>query len=149
MRLTPEGRTFQNSVSVALNHLLSANNSLRGLQNGEGVRLHVATDDSIAALWLAPRLHKFQERYPDINVRLTSSDDPEKCFAESNELAIVHGDGSWPGYECELFVEEEVFPVCAPAYLAQHGEIKDVADLAHAQLLDLEYERWSWMNWSI
>ncbi len=74
VRLTAEGRTFQNSVSVALSHLLSAANTVRGTTNAGGERLHVATDDSIAALWLTPRLHKFQALFPEIILRLTSSD---------------------------------------------------------------------------
>ena len=53
----------------------------------------VPPDDSIAALWLAPRLHKFQALFPEITLRLTSSDRIEECFADPVELAIVHGDG--------------------------------------------------------
>lgn len=149
VRLTAEGRTFQNSVSVALGHLLSAANTVRGAQGAGGESLHVATDDSVAALWLAPRLHKFQTLYPNIRVRLTSSDRIEDCFAEPVELAIVHGDGGWPGYECEPFIEEEIFPVCAPGFLDRQGPLDTAGDLAEADLIDLDYERWNWMNWAI
>ncbi|MCP5083788.1 MAG: LysR family transcriptional regulator [Alphaproteobacteria bacterium] len=149
VRLTAEGRTFQNSVSVALGHLLSAANTVRGTTSAGGKRLHVATDDSIAALWLTPRLHKFQALFPEITLRLTSSDRIEECFADPVELAIVHGDGGWPGYECELFIEEEIFPVCAPTYLEKSGPIHTATDLAGADLVDLDYERWNWMNWAI
>lgn len=149
VRLTAEGRTFQNSVSVALSHLLSAANTVRGVSGGAAERLDIATDDSVAALWLAPRLHRFQELHPDIIIRLTSSDRIEECFTETIELAIVHGDGRWPGYECEAFLEEEIFPVCAPVYLDRSDPIATAADLANVDLVDLDYERWNWMNWSI
>ena len=62
---------------------------------------------------------------------------------------IIHGDGRWPGYECERLIDEEVFPVCAPDYLERTGPINSIEDLRRHQLIDLEYERWSWMNWSI
>lgn len=149
VRLTAEGRTFQNSVSIALGHLLSAANTVRGATGGSTEQLHLATDASIATLWLASRLHKFQALYPDIILRLTASDLIEECFGEQIELAIVHGDGHWAGYECEPFLEEEIFPVCAPAYLERTGPIREAADLARADLLDLDYERWNWMNWGI
>ncbi len=149
VRLTAEGRTFQNSVSIALSHLLSAANTVRGVSGGASERLDVATDDSVAALWLTPRLYKFQERHPDITVRLTSSDRIEECFTDTTELAIVHGDGRWPGYECEAFLQEEIFPVCAPTYLERSEPISSPADLANVDLVDLDYERWNWMNWSI
>ncbi len=147
VKLSPEGRTFQNSVSVALDHLLNATNALR--DGSVAARLHIATDDSIASIWLAPRLHRFQQFHPDIQVRLTSSDRLEDCFAENIELSIVHGDGRWPGYECELLIEEEVFPVCSPGYLERSGPLESVDHIRSHQLIDLEYERWSWMNWSI
>ena len=149
VRLTAEGRTFQNSVSVALGHLLSAANTVRGTTSARSQTLHVATDDSIAALWLAPRLPTFQAQHPEIALRLTSSDRIEECFADPVELAIVHGDGGWPGYECEPFIEEEIFPVCAPDYLERTGPMHSAADLAEADLVDLDYERWNWMNWAI
>ncbi len=149
VRLTAEGRTFENSVSVALNHLLSAANTVRGVSGGPAERLDIATDDSVAALWLAPRLYRFQELHPDIIIRLTSSDRIEECFTETIELAIVHGDGRWPGYECEAFMKEEIFPVCAPSYLERSAPITTAADLANVDLVDLDYERWNWMNWSI
>ncbi|MEM7424686.1 MAG: LysR substrate-binding domain-containing protein [Pseudomonadota bacterium] len=146
VRLSPEGRAFQNSVSVALNHLVNATNALR--EKGTS-RLTIATDDSVAALWLAPRLHRFQQFHPEIQLRLTASDRPEDCFAEDIELSIVHGDGNWSGYECEPFIEEEVIPVCSPGYLEQTGPLETIDDLGSRGLIDLEYERWSWMNWSI
>lgn len=147
VRLSPEGRTFHNSVSVALGHLLNATNALK--EGAGSARLHIATDDSVAALWLAPRLQRFQSLFPDIQLRLTASDRPEDCFAENIELSIVHGDGRWSGYECEPLIEEEVFPICAPEYLERMGPLNSITDLHQHQLIDLEYERWSWMNWSI
>ena len=147
VRLSPAGRTFHNSVSVALGHLLNATNALR--ESAGTARLHIAADESFAALWLSSRLQKFQTLNPDVRLQLTASDRPEDCFAENIELAIVHGDGRWPGYECERLIDEEVFPVCSPEYLNKSLQLDGIEDLRRHQLIDLEYERWSWMNWSI
>ncbi len=147
VRLTARGREFQNSVTVALRHLLAATNTLRSADSGP--QLNIATDESVGALWLLPRLHRFQARHPEISLRLTASDREADCLAEGIHLAILHGAGDWPGYDCRHLFEEQVFPVCAPAYLTRHGGLGDLADLADAELLDLEYERWHWMNWSI
>jgi DNA-binding transcriptional LysR family regulator len=147
VRLTAQGREFYNSVSFALMHLLSAADRLRA---DEGARkLVVATDTSVAEMWLGSRLHRFQAAHPDVVLHLTASDVLEDCFADAVELAIIHGDGSWPGYDSVPLFQEEVFPVCAPSFLKKSAKLSEPKDLAQAVLLDLEYEHWKWMNWSI
>ncbi|UTP25014.1 LysR substrate-binding domain-containing protein [Burkholderia sp. FXe9] len=49
-------------------------------------------------------------------------------------------------YTARRLFDEEVFPVCAPDYLA--GRTLDAADLAHETLLRLEDGQRQWMSWS-
>ena len=147
VHLTPEGREFQHTVSLALSHIA---NAARGLRVVDGdAKLTVAADQSVAALWLLPRLESFQREHGDISVRLISSDVEADCLAEDVDLAIVHGDGAWPGYEAELLLDEEVFPVCSPAYLERHGAIARPADLLDRVLIDLDDDHWNWINWRV
>ena len=147
VRLTTQGREFYNSVSFALMHLLSAADRLRADEGAK--KLVVATDTSVAEMWLGPRLYRFQAAHPDVVLHLTASDVLEDCFADAVDLAIIHGDGNWPGHDSSALFEEEVFPVCAPTFLEGSFTLSQPGDLAHAVLLDLEYEHWKWMNWSI
>ncbi len=147
VRLTPEGRDFQHTVSLALNHIANAARDLRAVEHSP--RLTVAADQSVAALWLLPRLEGFQREHADISVRLISSDLEADCLAEDVEVAIVHGDGNWPGYEAALLLDEEVFPVCSPAYLERHGAIARPADLLERVLIDLDDDHWNWINWRV
>jgi len=147
VHLTPEGRDFQHTVSLALSHIA---NAARGLRVVDGnAKLTVAADQSVAALWLLPRLESFQREHGDISVRLISSDVEADCLAEDVDLAIVHGDGNWPGFEAELLLDEEVFPVCSPAYLERHGAIAQPADLLERVLIDLDDDHWNWINWRV
>jgi DNA-binding transcriptional LysR family regulator len=147
VRLTPEGREFQHTVSLALSHVADA---AKGLRTDEGrARLTVAADQSVAALWLLPRLEDFQRAHCDIDLRLISSDVEADCLAEEVDVAIVHGDGSWPGYEAALLLDEEVFPVCSPDYLERHGAVSRPADLLERVLIDLDDDHWNWINWRV
>jgi DNA-binding transcriptional LysR family regulator len=147
VHLTPEGREFQHTVSLALSHIA---NAARGLRVVDGnAKLTVAADQSVAALWLLPRLESFQREHGDISVRLISSDVEADCLAEDVDLAIVYGDSNWPGYEAELLLDEEVFPVCSPAYLERHGAIARPADLLDRVLIDLDDDHWNWINWRV
>ena len=147
VRLTPEGREFQHTVSLALSHIANAARGLRAVE--DHATLTIAADQSVAALWLLPRLEDFRQAHGDIDIRLISSDLEADCLAEEVDLAIIHGDGSWPGFEAELLLEEEVFAVCSPAYLERHGACERPEDLLERVLIDLDDDHWNWINWRV
>ena len=147
VHLTDRGKEFQNSVSVALMHLVNATNQVRTNDGAE--QLQIATDTSIAALWLAPRLPRFEAMFPDVSARIHVTDVHTDLLNSDFQIAIVHGDGNWRGYESQPLFHEEVFPVCAPTYLDRWQGSFDTSSLSQSNLLDLEYEHWHWMNWAI
>lgn len=147
VQLTPRGVEFQASVSVGLMHLVNAAAEVRTKDQAE--TLTIATDASIAAYWLMPRLEQFERRHPDVTIRVNVTDVLEELLNADFDAAIVHGDGTWRGHEAVSLFPEEVFPVCAPSYLEQRGGEIARDKLAECALLDLEYERWHWMNWPI
>ena len=147
VRLTTEGREFQHTVTLALSHIANAARGLRAAD--DRAELTVAADQSVAALWLLPRLEEFQRAQGDLDIRLISSDQEADCLAEEVDLAIIHGDGNWPGFEAELLLDEEVFPVCSPAYLERHGALERPEDLLERVLIDLDDEHWNWINWRV
>ena len=132
---------------LALSHLANAADELRV---GEGKeRLGIATDTSFAAHWLMPRLPRFTERHPGISLRIMVTDVRDDLLGEGVQVAVVHGQGNWPGHVTEPLFDEEVFPVCAPEYLSRWEGAFGLEDLVRADLLDLDYEKWDWMNWAI
>lgn len=144
IELTAAGRELLNGVSIALGHLSAATESVRHAERHR--RLRLATDSSVAALWLPNRLASFRKAHDDIVVDLTVSDLEEACLGA--EVAILHGAGDWPGFQSRLLFADRIFPVCTPAYLAQHG-FETAADLLALDLIDLDYQHWNWMNWGI
>jgi len=69
---------------------------------------------------------------------------------EDIDLSARLGHGKWPGLDAWHFVTEEIFAVCAPGYLKEHGAIRRVSDLADATLLhfDERYRtRLGWREW--
>lgn len=148
VHLTDRGKEFQNSVSVALMHLMNAANEIKANDGAE--RLEIATDTTVASLWLMPRLlARYETLFPNVSFRITATDVQADLLSSEFHIALVHGKGEWRGLNSEQLFEEEVFPVCSPSYLeAWNGEFT-TEDLAHCNLLDLEYEHWHWMNWAI
>ena len=99
--------------------------------------------------WVSPRLLQLKKAFPDIDFDLISTDDPESYLDQSIDISITHGLGKWPGYQATLLCTEEVIPVCSPDYLNKSGPIRTLKDLSDADLIDLIYEKWTWMNWTI
>lgn len=147
VQLTPQGREYLHTVVTALTHLAHATLELRA--EDESRRLCLAADQSVAALWLMPRCEALLAALPGTTLHLVVSDAEARCLAPEVDLAILHGEGAWPQHESELLFPEVVFPVCSPAYLERAGPLRRPADLAAAQLVDLEDENWTWINWRI
>lgn len=147
VRLTREGADFQNSVTVALNHLVAASDAVKA--TAADTRLRLVADVALTHFWLMPRLTSLSTALPGVSIDFTASDAIDDAFVPSADAAFVHGNGDWPGFRTIRIIDEVVFPVCSPEYLVRHGSIETLEALAGADLVDLSYERWSWMNWAI
>lgn len=152
VQLSPAGIEFQHTVSATLRQLASATADLKAPTFRQ--RLTVAVDQSVASMWLMPRLPAFQQKHPEIAIRLIASDDEKDCLATDIQVAIIHGDGEWPGFDSQPLFEEEVFAVCAPAFLNDCNAsgttlLEDTSQLVDLVLLELEDNRWDWMNWRV
>lgn len=145
VRLTHLGSEYQHIVARALEQIANASREIRKTRGR--ARVTIAADQSIAWMWLMPRLPLFQRAHPDIAIRLVASDGLSDCLNDMVSLAIVHGKGSWLGYESRVLFKEEVFPVCSPGYLDKAGHLQSPEDLRCHTLLHLEAIEWQWLNW--
>jgi LysR family glycine cleavage system transcriptional activator len=104
--------------------------------------LTVTASPSFAAKWLVLRLHRFQELCPQIDVRISASDDVVDLSKGDFDIAIRYGTGNYPGLAVELLLKNEVFPACGPQLLAAGPPLRTPQDLsAHALIHDQAIER--------
>jgi LysR family glycine cleavage system transcriptional activator len=103
---------------------------------------------SVAAKWFVPRMSRFQDRYPDIDLRITAGERLVDLAREGIDVAIRFGGGAWPGLHIEVLAAEAVTPLCSPALAAT---LHQPGDLAHATLLHEDWEPFdnfpSWQDW--
>jgi len=95
----------------------------------------VSSAPSFAAKWLVPRLDRFAERHPEIDVRLSASIALVDFARDDVDVAVRYGSGQYPGLLVERLFPETVVPVCAPALLKGKNKLKVPADLKHHALL--------------
>lgn len=143
--LTPQGQEFLDRIRPALDSLRETSGDL--LDAGRNRPVVLAATNSVSALWLTPRMHQFREDNTHVNITLVASDNDDECLAETVDLAILRGDGKWPGYTSQLVFGETVFPVCSPEYLERHPEIAEPENLPAAALIEVASHHSEWMNW--
>ena len=97
-----------------------------------------------------PRIASFQQKHPDIDLRLQSSDREPDLTVETISLAVRLGDGNWPDCEAQLISDEVIYPVAAPRVMAAAVTLRSVPGLLNQRLIHLEEpirERPSWDQW--
>ncbi len=132
--LTEEGQTFLPNVRQALDLVAQGVSKLARVE-ATGA-LNVSTLPSLAAGWLVPRLSRFRQEHPEIDVRLTAGERLVDFARDDVDVAIRYGRGKYADLVSERFMEEEIFPVCSPA-LIESGEhpLKTPDDLKYHTLL--------------
>jgi putative choline sulfate-utilization transcription factor len=111
--------------------------------------LQVATDFAFAAYWLMPRLQRFHQLYPEVDVSLITSERDHGALPAEIDVAINFGDGRCKHAEAQLLFREEVFPVCSPGLLKGRSLPLPTAALAGLPLLHLRPENRSrWYDWA-
>jgi LysR family transcriptional regulator, glycine cleavage system transcriptional activator len=108
--------------------------------------LTVGTMDSLAAPWLVPKLGRFRKLHPDIDVRISTSDQVVDYVRDGIDMGLRYGQGAWPGMEVDHLMAEEVFPVCSPSLLENGPPLKTPNDLRHYPLLHDDM-RIDWRMW--
>ncbi len=140
VELTASARVLLPGLSEAFAGIQSSVGRLRA-HNDTGT-LTVTASPSFAAKWLVPRLHRFQERHREIDVRISANDDVVDLTKGDFDIAIRYGTGNYPGLEVELLFTNEVFPACSPQLLASGSPLRTPEDLAgHALIHDQAIER--------
>jgi len=134
LKLTEEGEAFLPAVAQALETVASAAERIRTPQKAGPLTVSVLP--SFASTWLVPRLSRFRQREPEIDIRLSADYELADFDRDDIDVAIRWGKGDYPGLSAERFMTEELFPVCSPR-LAVEGPhpLKTPADLKHHTLL--------------
>lgn len=114
--------------------------------------LTVAVSPAFAAKWLLPRIDRFQTICPDTDVRLDTNLKPVDFVAQRVDIGVRYGTGQWPGLSAEKLMDEEVYPVCSPQLLREHGRLQKPTDLARETLIhDLSMDSHTgfatWESW--
>lgn len=136
--LTAAGRGFAERVRSALDDIAAAAASLRSRRDD---RLNISVLPSFASRWLMPRLIRFMDANPKMDVNVTASTALANFRDDEVDVAIRFGVGPWPPCHCEMFLEDEYFPVASPGF--NKGRLpKTPKDLLTARIIREDRDYW-------
>lgn len=122
-------------------------------QHATGGILSVATCPGFGQKWLIPRLSRFKNDFPHIDLRLSNIDELPDLANSEIDLAVFYSDVETldqDGVAIELLLRDEAYPVCAPEF-QRREELYREEDLKPSQLLQdnqlLHTRRLNWAMW--
>lgn len=142
--ITEAGRDYLIVIRDALDRIALGTERL--LQRQSAGVLTVSTSPDFAAKWLVHRLGRFAEAHPGIDLRVSATLHHVDFAREDVDVAVRHGDGSWPGLEVTRLCSEQLFAVCSPKLLTGRPRIAKPADVLKFPLLHLD-DRKAWARW--
>jgi LysR family glycine cleavage system transcriptional activator len=132
--LTAEGQAWGAELHRIFHRLREANAKLRAPVHRERPLVAVSIIPSLAARWLVPRLGRFFEEHPNIDLRLSTSGHMVDFDLEPFDVGIRYGTGRYPGLVCQKLADDAWVVVGAPALLAK-TKLRSPSDLAKQTLL--------------
>ncbi|KVP22654.1 LysR family transcriptional regulator [Burkholderia multivorans] len=139
--LTDEGRALLPVLSDAFSRIETV------LQQFDGGRLRqvltLGVVGTFALGWLMPRLKRFRDTHPFVELRLRTHNNVVDLAAEGLDFAIRFGQGNWPATRNGRLFDAPLTALCAPDIARR---LTQPADLAHETLLR-SYRTDEWLGW--
>lgn len=144
IHFTPEGEQLFRVADSALQQLQDTLGALQASRGGHRA-VTVTASISFIGLWLLPRLPGFQQRHPEVEVRLSANNHIVDLRQEGLDVAIRYcaADGM-PAGARRLF-GETIFPVAHPSLGIARLDSPEI--IARSVLLEFEGDQSPWWRW--
>ncbi|MHC3910091.1 transcriptional regulator GcvA [Achromobacter marplatensis] len=142
LSLTQKGAAYLAELSQVFDRMAAATERVRERRERP---LRISVLPSFASRWLLARLPTFRARYPEVDLRVTSS---LQLWSgdDTFDIGIRSGLGRWPGVKADLIAREFLSPVCSPALASGPPVLKRPEDLKQVPLLH-DQPRLGWQQW--
>lgn len=147
--LTEHGEQLYEATALGLGHIRSVLDELS--VKGGNRTMTISCTHGFAHMWVLPRVDSLKAKLIDHEIRITTSDHTTGFIIDHNQMIVRFGNGGWRDGESVLLFEEEVFPVCSPAFAAQHKLLDRKVrprEIAKLPLIVQDNGEYGWLNWS-
>lgn len=144
LRLTEAGARVHPTLLAAFAQIAGASQALEEFAGRQ--TLTVSTVATFAAAWLVPRLGRFNQRHPHIEVRVEATSALVDLRRDRVDVALRHGLGDYPGLQVTRLMAPVLVPVASPSLMAGQPPIAAPADCLRYPLLH-DTDRADWPLW--
>jgi len=134
--LTPAGKQLHPGLQAGFVHIRDAVAGLRDA--GDARVLVISTPPGFTSKWLAPRLYRFSNSYPEIDARVSSTLSNANFTTDGVDVAVRSlAIDAVPDPELvfETLIEMCFVPVCSPRLIATHGPVTAAKALGRMPLI--------------
>ncbi|WP_029511291.1 transcriptional regulator GcvA [Marinobacterium stanieri] len=140
--LTAAGERYLPSVQLALDEVESATRRLMTSPNLSAVNISVAP--AFLSRWLVPRIGRFQEQYPDVELRFSATTGYVDFVHSDTDMAVYYGEGNWQGVDIHFLRHLASTPVCSPRLMEGPQGLSNPEDLLQKTLIHVSGRRQEW-----
>lgn len=145
IELTARGHDLAHTMSESLGMISRTVQEIT--DQSRPAELVISASVAFSHFWLLPNISDFRRANPEVRLKLVAQDSPVNLNREDIDIAIRYGEGDWPDGKSIRLFDDDVFPVCSPAYLSRHGAPDCVADLSRHSLIASDSLDPSWTGW--
>lgn len=139
LSLTKDGETYLERCRQILLDISEVEDALKGSNSAPKGSIHVDVLTSIARWVIAPRMHAFQALFPNLTIRLGSSDRMSNLLEEGIDCAIRGGSLEDSTMVARHVAEVTIGLYAAPAYLNGAKPLQAPEDL-------MNHRRMTWFS---
>ena len=145
IEITQAGKVLLNAVTPAFDRI-----SLTTLQLIDNAAppaaLNINAPPTFTMKWLIPRISSFQKKYPEIEIKLTTSTEPINFLEYQYDIAI-RGSHADLGFEnATAFMTETIIPICHPDLIAGLT-LKSPIEINEFTIISYVTEPMKWSEW--
>ncbi|WP_250500653.1 LysR family transcriptional regulator [Caballeronia sp. GAWG1-5s-s] len=135
LQLTDEGELFLTRARAILAAMDDAEEALSRRRERPAGRLRVDAASPFMLHCVVPHVRAFAALYPDISLELTSNERIVDLLEQRVDIAIRIGALQDSTLHARALGSSRLRVLASPAYLAEHGEPRDVDELMRARLI--------------
>jgi len=144
LRLTETGAKVYPTLLQAFQQIESAMQHL--VEEKAQQVITISTVATFAASWLVPRLGKFNQLYPEIEVRVEATSKVVDLRRDRVDIAVRHGLGHYPDLDAIPLMAPVLVPVASPDLVVSGLKITSPKDCLNYPLLH-DADRADWALW--
>jgi DNA-binding transcriptional LysR family regulator len=144
--LTPAGRSAYRAVQDVLERTEALARSLRGAEDIRTITL--TTTPGFASLWLIPRLARFVNAHPGVDVRTSATNQLVDLDRSGVDIAIRYCTQGLNSGGRRLF-GGQVTPVCSPRLIQESAPLVEPRQLGRYPVLYLDDPLAGWFDWNL